>query len=153
MAGPEVAAELLRGARRGDQHLLGLRVHLALVRREEHVAARALELLAIFGERAGIALEIAARLELEAVHEDRGGHALSVAVRGLDEREVARVEVPHRGDEGDGRLALQPRAQLGDGVDEIQFDARSSARARGRTCPSRPSRTTRSRTGWTGRPA
>ena len=85
------------------------------------MAPRLLEEPAIARERARIAIEVPARLELQPVHEDRSDDAFPVAMRDVDERDVAGVEVSHGGDEGDGRLALQAFAQLGDGVDYVQM--------------------------------
>ena len=58
-----------------DVIALRFRIHLALVRSEQHVDRLAVELLAVFGEGPRIGVEIVGRGELEAVDEDRRHHA------------------------------------------------------------------------------
>ena len=82
-------------------HDLLLGVEHRLVGCEHELDAFALEQRAIALERARIAIEVLARQELEPVDEDAHRHRRSVAPRQANQRQVALVQVAHRGNEAE----------------------------------------------------
>jgi len=102
-------------------HLEALRlgVHVALARREHHVATGGRELLAVGFQGARVGVEILVRRELQPVDEDAGHRHIAQGAGGLHQGQVAGVQVAHGGHEGGRVEGPKRRAQVGDGVHDL----------------------------------
>src|SRR5207248_762785 len=87
-------------------------IHLVLTRREQDIDAAPLELRPIGIQRARIAIEVFVRPELKSIDEDAGDDAIPMAARNVDERQVTRVQIAHRGNEGDALGLCEAIAKL-----------------------------------------
>jgi hypothetical protein len=102
-----------------DHEGLPLGIDFLLVRLEHDVHAGGLEPRAVSLERARIAVEVLARAELQAVDEDADHRARRARLGDVDQLDVAVVQVAHGRHEHVVRHALQARAQVGGGVDDV----------------------------------
>ena len=105
----------------GRMHLegLGFGVQVSFARRKHHVATGGFEPLGIGVQRARVAVKVFMRRELQAV--DKNARHRDIAQRlGLpDQRDMAGVQIAHRGHKGRALEAAQLRAQIRDGVDDV----------------------------------
>jgi len=147
--GTELAAQNLRKPRHlhARRVLVARRVDLRDVGHEHEIAARGLEHALVLARRTRVMREVLVRSELHRIDEDARDEAVSAAPRDLHETEMTRVEIPHRGDEGDAFArtppcahALSNRRDRGHGVHARLLSVRSSAREPGTRPTSPPAR-------------
>jgi hypothetical protein len=105
---PAAPAERVGEVGHPDHRVRGeaFRVHLVAVRREQVLHALGEELFAISRERPRIGVEILAGAELQRIDENADDDHIGKLASAADEFEVARMEIAHRGHEGDGFIRL-----------------------------------------------
>ena len=119
--GPRLALEAARHLLDLDPGLEARRVHLLGRRHEDEIDAGLLERAQVARLVARVAVEILAGPELRRVHEDADDDDVALGPRGVDERQMARVQRAHRRDEPDRALAraAERGARLRDRADDL----------------------------------
>ena len=91
-----------------DARRVAGRVHLLDARNEHEADACAFQHLKVACFVTGVLREVLVRAELRRVDEDRGVDALALGLRGVHQREVALVQVPHRGHQPNRAASVAP---------------------------------------------
>src|ERR1700679_2412673 len=114
MAGAELPVQNTRQPGNIDpcRPLRAVRIDLLNVRHEHEVASSLVQHPLILRRRARVMGEILVRPELHRVHEDTGYETIAMAGSRLDETDVARMQIPHGGDERDTSPLTAPTAHV-----------------------------------------
>ena len=105
-------------------HAIG--IHLGHRRREQQVAVGLVQLATVFRQGARIGVQILGGTELQRIDEDARHHEVGVTPRGVDQGDMAGVQIAHGGHQADAQ-ALAARggdggAQFADAMDRFHAE-------------------------------